>query len=100
MLFLFSMGMMLHAQDLLGQWTSYKNGKAQSIVEFYEQGGEFYGKIIKLINPTEPNPRCSKCKGESKNQPIIGLVIVRNMVQVGNIYSRGTIMDPSEIGIE
>lgn len=84
----------LQAQDLLGQWTSYKNGKAQSVVEFYEQDGQFYGKIVKLINPTEPNPLCTKCKDELKNQPIEGMVIVNNMQQVGHIYSRGTILDP------
>lgn len=94
---IFFISSMLYAQDLTGKWTSYKKGVAESIVEIYEDHGAFFGKIIKVLNTPDgnTNPLCKKCKGELKNTPIVGLVIIRDMVKVGKIYSRGTILNPN-----
>ncbi|MEG1585537.1 MAG: DUF2147 domain-containing protein [Bacteroidales bacterium] len=86
----------LNAQDLTGKWTSYKKGIAKSIVEIYLDNGIYYGKIIRLINPPDGNmhPLCIKCKGNLKNQPVVGMVIIKDMQKEGNIFAKGTILNP------
>ncbi len=86
---------LLMAQDFVGQWTTYKNGEAQSEVEIYEQNGMLFGKIIKMINPPDQNAICKKCKGDLKDTPLVGLVIITDMKKEGRIYSKGTILNPS-----
>lgn len=76
-----------------------KTGLIKSHVTIYKynyKGKEYYGgKIIKLINPSEPNPLCTKCPGAKKNKPIIGLSIIWGMQKDGDDYSGGKIMDPN-----
>lgn len=93
--FLFLSGI-LYAQSITGKWTSYKKGVAQSVVEIYETNNVYFGKILEVINPPDGNmnPLCTKCKGANKNQPIVGMVIINNMVKTGNNYSKGTILNP------
>jgi uncharacterized protein (DUF2147 family) len=79
-----------------GQWRTIddETGKAKSIVEIYEQGGAYYGKVVKLL--LDPQDRlCDKCKGDDYNKPIVGMVILKNLKQSGSEYSGGSIMDPN-----
>jgi hypothetical protein len=67
------------AASPIGQWRSIddETGKPKSIIELYETNrGEMEGKIVKLLNPSKPNPVCDKCEGARANQPITGMVIV------------------------
>jgi len=76
-----------------------KTGKVTSEVEVYEKEGKLFGKIVKLTEPNDDAgvPKvCSKCSGADKDQPIIGLVIIRNLSLKGNRYKDGTILDPEE----
>lgn len=90
----------LHGQSVIGKWKSIDDdtGKARSIVEIYEQNGKVYGKIIQLFRAPEEeqNPVCRKCDGAKHNQPIIGMVIIEDMVLDAddNEYEDGTILDP------
>ena len=56
------------AQSPVGTWRTIddETGKPKSHVEIYEQNGKLYGKITKLLNPSEPNPTCKKCSGAKK----------------------------------
>ena len=42
----------------------------------------------------DPNPVCTKCSGDQKNAPSLGLVIIKGMQRNGLIYENGTILDP------
>ena len=81
----------------VGTWKTIddETGKPKSFVQIYEYQGKYYGKVIKLINPSEPNPKCTKCPGQAKDKPIIGLNIMWGLSQDGNEYSGGQIMDPN-----
>jgi uncharacterized protein (DUF2147 family) len=87
---------MLKAQTVTGKWTSFdeKTGKPNSIIEIYENNGKLYGKIIKVFNPKYANAKCIKCTGADYNKPIIGLVIMKNLIKDGDEYSGGEIFDP------
>ncbi|HOJ37596.1 MAG TPA: DUF2147 domain-containing protein [Ignavibacteriales bacterium] len=86
--------------SIIGKWKTIddETGKPKSIVEIYEKGGKFYGKIIELFR--EPNedqdPICTKCEDYRKNQKIKGMVIITNMIQKDNYYEDGEILDPKK----
>lgn len=99
-LFIFLFTSYLWANSPIGQWRTIddNDGKEKSVVEIYEQNGKLYGKIISLREPNDENgnPKtCTKCEGADKNKPIVGLVIIKDMVKDGDEYSGGTIMDPN-----
>lgn len=86
----------LFAQSPVGLWKNIddetKEEKAE--IEIYEQNGILYGKIVKLLKKEEPNPKCTKCPGQFKDQPIEGLQIMWGLKKEGNEYTGGSILDP------
>jgi len=88
-----------HAADAtspIGLWKTFddKTGAARAIVRIYEQDGKLFGKIVSSLTPGADERVCIACEDERKNQPIIGLVIVRNMQRVDDGYRGGDILDP------
>ena len=79
-----------------GLWISQddETGKEKSEVLLYVEDGKLYGKIIRLLLPEDQGKRCEKCKGENKNKPIAGLVIVKDLSLEKDTWEDGTIMDP------
>ncbi|MGQ7944524.1 DUF2147 domain-containing protein [Flavobacterium sp. WC2509] len=86
----------MQSQSVLGKWKTIddETGQAKSIVEIYEKSGKIYGKIIDIINPQKRKDLCTKCSGEDKNAPILGLVIIKGLVKDGDEYNGGKILDP------
>jgi uncharacterized protein (DUF2147 family) len=66
------------------------------LVEIYEKDGKLFGKIIKLFREADQdhNSLCTECSDERKDQPILGMEIVRDMEQDGEQWEDGTICDP------
>ena len=92
---------------IIGTWKQIEDqgvdkGKVGSYIEIFENNGVYSGKIVKLlISP--PDRVCDKCKGDLKNKPLIGMVILQNMKEtedidkeLGVLYAGGTILDPDE----
>ncbi len=84
------------SQSILGKWKSVdeETNKEESIIEIYQENGKFYGKIIQLLDPKTKNAVCENCKGENKNKPIKGLVIINGLKKDGNEWSGGKVLDP------
>ena len=80
----------------VGLWKTVDDntGKAKSIIRIWEKDGKLYGRIVKLIDPQEPNPLCVECKGKLKNKPVIGMTIMAGLSKDGDEWNGGTIMDP------
>lgn len=82
-----------------GLWKTIddKTGKVKSLVRIQESGGEFQGKIEKLFRDVDQdqNPKCDKCEGSNKDQPLIGLTILFNIKKDGDEYNGGKILDPA-----
>lgn len=85
-----------HAQSIVGKWKTIDDntGKEKSIIEIYEKGGKYYGKVTRLLNPSKVDPKCDNCTGTDKGKPIVGLVIIKDLEKKGNEYSGGKITDP------
>jgi len=79
----------------VGRWKTIddKTGKPKSIVVIYEEKGKLFGRIEATLQP-DAKKICDKCKDARKDQPIIGMIIMRNMVKHGEEYSSGDILDP------
>ena len=89
------------AQSCVGKWITIddETNKKKSIVELYKVDGKLYGKIIYLFprEGREDDPKCKKCTDDRKDQPLVGLQIVRSLKWDGEEWEGGTIVDP-EIG--
>jgi uncharacterized protein (DUF2147 family) len=80
----------------VGEWKTFddKTGKARAIVRIYEQDGKLFGKIERSMTPGAESRICSMCTDDRKDQPMLGLVIIRNMTRTGDGYAGGDILDP------
>ena len=80
----------------LGLWKTFddKTGKPRALVRIYLQDGKYFGKIEQSFTPGAETRVCAVCTDERKNQPIIGLLIVRNMVLRDGEFGGGDILDP------
>ena len=83
------------AQDVIGKW-KLEDGTA--IVEVYQQGDVFNGKIVWLENPTEADGSPAK---DDKNpdkalrsRQVLGLNMLHGLKKDGAKYSGGKIYDP------
>jgi uncharacterized protein (DUF2147 family) len=84
------------AQSPIGLWKTIddKTGKQRALVRIYLQDGKYFGKIEQSFTPGAETRVCSECTDERKNQPIIGLLIIRNVVLKDGEYAGGDILDP------
>jgi len=87
----------LHSQSILGKWKTIddETGKEKSIVYIFENNGKIYGKIIEVINPKQENPKCTKCHGVNKDQPIFGMQIINGLSKKGDVYEGETNLNPT-----
>ena len=87
-------------KPITGLWKTIddETGKKKSIVEIYEQDGKYFGKIVKLFREPgeEPDPVCDECADDDprKDQPVKGMIILKDLEKAGKKYKNGTILDP------
>lgn len=79
----------------VGLWTTIddRTGKVRSEVRIYERDGALHGRIEKIILPGK-HDRCVACTDERRDQPALGLVIIRNMKSDGDAWTGGDVLDP------
>jgi uncharacterized protein (DUF2147 family) len=86
--------------EISGKWTSFDDEtlEAKSVVDIFEKGGKYYGKIVKLFRKAneDPDPICTECDPEDPrfNKKVIGMEILKDMKKNGEEFSDGTILDP------
>lgn len=82
--------------DITGRWSSVDDitGKPRSVVEITVRNGKAYGRIVDLYDKTQLEAVCDLCPGDRKDQRILGLEVIRDMVADGDEWDDGTILDP------
>jgi uncharacterized protein (DUF2147 family) len=92
LLFILSM----NAQTITGKWKTIddETKKEKSVVEIFKKGDKYFGKIISIVDPTKKDSKCTLCTDSRKDQPIIGMEIIKNLEQDGDEFEDGTILDP------
>ena len=89
-----------HAQSTPeGLWMSFDDdGKSPTaLIRISKSNGRFAGRIEKVLDNT-PETICKKCPDDRKNQPLVGLEIIRG-VQIeprNNKWEQGRILDPDD----
>ena len=86
------------AQTIVGKWKTIddETGKERSIVNIYQEGDKYYGKIEQIFRDAgeDPNPMCTECTGDKKGKPIIGMQIIDGLRKKGKEFKDGKILDP------
>lgn len=86
----------MQADSIEGIWVTQddETGKQKSEVLIYKENGKLFGKITKLLLPEDEGKKCVNCKGENKDQPIEGMVIINDLQLDDETWEDGTILDP------
>ena len=101
-LFLFTVCAAWAQADIIGKWKTIddETNQPKSIVEIFEKDGKIYGKIVKLFlkEGDNPHPTCDKCDDDDdrKDQPTLGMEIIRGLQPHKGKYSFGKILDPKK----
>lgn len=89
--------------QITGKWKTIDDntGKPRSVVEIFERGGKYFGKVITIFPRPgkDSDPLCNACDPSDSRfkKKVKGMEIVRNLVKDGDEFSGGDILDP-EIG--
>ncbi len=82
----------------VGTWRTIddKTKKERSIIQISEVNGELTGVVQKLFDQLGDDPAhlCKECKGDRKDQPIIGMTIMWSLKKQGDGWGGGEILDP------
>jgi uncharacterized protein (DUF2147 family) len=87
------------ANSPVGQWhtSDEKTGELKSLVIIFEQQGVMKGRVEKVLRKdADPAAKCDKCSDDRKNQPVVGLEIIRGAKKASgkNVWEDGEILDP------
>ncbi|MCX7891229.1 MAG: DUF2147 domain-containing protein [Burkholderiales bacterium] len=83
-----------------GTWKTIDDasGEPKALVRIAaDGGGVLSGTIEKLFRKPgeDPNPRCDKCEGARKGEPITGMQILWGLKPDGDEWTGGEILDPN-----
>jgi len=75
------------------------SGRPEGWFLISECGGVYVGQIVKMFPKPGEDPsqlRCTKCQGEQRNAPVLGIMFIKGMQRHGLTYENGTILDPRD----
>ena len=83
----------------IGKWRTIddKSGKPKSIVQITESNGVLTGKIVELLEGASEKT-CSKCEGDLKDKPLVGMRILWDLKKEGDEWTGGKIFNPADGG--
>jgi uncharacterized protein (DUF2147 family) len=83
----------------VGLWKTIddKDGTVKSEIRIVETNGVISGKVERILDPTsKPGETCTECSDERKDQPILGMEILRGLKKTEgkDVWEGGNILDP------
>lgn len=98
LLILVAFSIMSSAQvnQIVGKWKTIddNDGSTKSIIYIFKAtNGKYYGKIEHLFK--NPEKKCTECTGSNKDKPILGMMVVNDMIEKSGKLTGGTILDPN-----
>ena len=84
-----------------GLWrTIDDDGKTEkSTVRITIANGVLSGKVEHITDPAKATEKCTKCEDDRKDQPIVGMTIIKDVKQDAeepNLWTGGLILDPAK----
>lgn len=84
-----------------GLWrTIDDDGKTEkSTVRIMINDGVLSGKVEHITDPAKATEKCTKCEDDRKDQPIVGMTIIKDVKQDAeepNLWTGGLILDPAK----
>ena len=79
LLFFFYGMLSVSSQTVFGKWKTIddRTGKPKGLIEIYEKDGLMYGKILEVLEEGREDVLCVKCDGKMKDQPVVGMHIIK-----------------------
>ena len=87
------------SQSVFGKWKTIddRTGNPKAIINIYEKDGFMYGTVEKIVEPGKENAVCTKCEGDKKNKPIVGMKIIDRLeVNDEGEWKGKTLFDPEQ----
>lgn len=85
------------AQELTGKWLTEDK---DAVIEFFRSGDKMNGRIVSLVDGKDSNGKAVKDvlnpDKSKRNEPLVGLLMLRDLKQKGDKWEDGNIYDPSE----
>jgi len=80
----------------IGVWHTVddRTGAKRSDVRIFQSGDKLYGQVVHITDPKEAVLLCRKCTDDRRDQPVLGMVILRGMTRDGAEWTGGRIVDP------
>jgi hypothetical protein len=75
------------------------SGKPEGWFRIADRNGAYEGQIVRMFPKPGEDPsswRCTKCEGEQKNAPVLGITFIKSMKRQGLAYEDGKILDPRD----
>jgi len=73
-----------NSKSILGYWhyLDKKTGKPSAALKIWMSKGKYFGRLVKVYHDGKKNKgaHCVKCRDSRRNKPVLGLIILRNMV--------------------
>jgi uncharacterized protein (DUF2147 family) len=82
--------------QVTGMWkiTDEKDNVEKSIVEIFEKNNKYYGRVVKIL-PTSKRTHCEHCTGDQKDKPLVGMIIVSDLIKNENGGTDGKVLNPA-----
>ena len=79
----------------VGLWEPLDSaGRPLGLIRIFAFDGLYYGRIEPSSPTDDRNARCTLCRGDLHDQPIIGLLLMRHLRPENGEYVGGDIVDP------
>ncbi len=91
--------MMASADQLtspVGVWRTIddQTNKPSALVQIFRRDGLLFGRVTGILDRKYTDALCQNCDGDRRNQPVLGLEIMRDMHPDGAQWDGGTILNP------
>ncbi|WP_047415526.1 DUF2147 domain-containing protein [Cellulophaga sp. Hel_I_12] len=68
-----------NAQNVFGKWKTIddRTGNPKGVIDIYKKEGKMFGKVVEILEKGKKDAICTKCEGDLKDEPVLGMVIIK-----------------------
>ncbi len=79
---IFSLNSVL-SQSIFDEWKTIddRTGKPKGVVKIYKHQGAMYGKVVQILEEGKEDVKCTRCEGNLKDKPILGMTIIEGAIE-------------------